>query len=396
MSKVERMLSQQSGRGGDGMETDDTAAPPAGTKRVRGADSEPATATKRSKTEWDQVRAEFKMSPYEAKLTAEEVQDMVDDRHRPDLATEEKYRALDEATRPKVSAKRRKAVKDKLVDIGNQQQWFNVNKTAYEDESKSSDDSKSSPPAVSGVLSTAAVYSSKLVEAARTVHSAVKAALQPVIAAGRFAKAAYDSIPLPWYVKHGLLIAYGGATIYKLGLGPLLLKILKWVYDYVNPMAHVDGLFLGDTPLATVLEAKVAEYGPDIVAAVESGGFLEVSAAVMQKDIEVIMSAFKGTGIVEKVTQVLAETVADPAIPGSVILATMPGAAIGVPISTQVVPSLWDTWNTLSAMGAADLARGQALGTRCRKSPQVGGRHLLLVQGRGDVRVRRTFRFTRS
>ena len=228
MSKVERMLSQQSGRGGDGMETDDTAAPPAGTKRVLGADSEPATATKRSKTEWDQVRAEFKMSPYEAKLTAEEVQDMVDDRHRPDLTTEEKYRKTEEE-RPKVSPKRRKAVKDKLVDISNQQQWFNMNKTAYEDDCKSSDDSKSSPPAVSGVLSTAAVYSSKLMEAARTVKSAVKAALGPVIAAGRFAKAAYDSIPLPWYVKHGLLIAYGGATIYKLGLGPLLLKILKWV-----------------------------------------------------------------------------------------------------------------------------------------------------------------------
>ena len=76
----------------------------------------------------------------------------------------------------------------------------------------------------------------------------------------------------------------------------------------------------------------------------------------MQKDIEVIMSAFKGTGIVEKVTQVLAETVADPAIPGSVILATMPGAAIGVPISAQVVPSLWDT---LSSMGTAELERGR-------------------------------------
>ena len=87
----------------------------------------------------------------------------------------------------------------------------------------------------------------------------------------------------------------------------------------------------------------------------ESGGFLEVSAAVMQKDIEVIMSAFKGTGIVEKVTQVLAETVADPDIPGSVILATMPGAAIGVPISAQV-PSLWDT---LSSMRTAELERGR-------------------------------------
>ena len=109
-------------------------------------------------------------------------------------------------------------------------------------------------------------------------------------------------------------------------------------------------IFLGDTPLATVLEAKVAEYGPDIVAAVESGGFLDVSAAVWGKDIEVIVAAFKDTGIVDKVTQVLADTVADPAIQGAV-----------QDVSAQVADTtLAGTWGTLTAMYRAESARGAA------------------------------------
>ena len=54
MSKVQSMLHRhQSGRGDDNSESSDLTAPPAGTKRAREADSEPALPTKRSKAEWD-------------------------------------------------------------------------------------------------------------------------------------------------------------------------------------------------------------------------------------------------------------------------------------------------------------------------------------------------------